>query len=704
MRRAFFIAIALISLSGAADARTQALLIGVGEYPGLPPGKHLNAPVNDVQRFRNALQARGVSGRDIRILADNVEGSVAMPTRSAILSELEQLASRSAKGDLIIVYGTGHGSRQAARPGKKADGLDQLFLPRDTQMEAGKFSNAIVGFEFGERLDAIRKTGADVWFILDSCFSGAASRAVGEAVRDKMIDPDEVGVSVATTLMPDQTLPLADSPPLPEGSGRLIAFYASQPNETAREVALPPNIPLEKRAWGSIFTMALARAMERADGLSYRQLMVETGRLLRADPSLLAKQTPSFEGDGLDLTLVGSTRDNVSASWRVADGVLHAGKVESVEEGAVFALYDGIGDDAKPVANAVVAEAGALRSRLVLLRVGCDPLKTNCPRNERGAFPPKATYARLLKPAPGAQLRISAPRLRPNAPPPTNEQRLAVEAAVRNVIEGPLKSRVRIDETSPDMIAWIDSSLVRFMPNGNDPAQTEYGPSVSLGNATGEALETAVARALLRARQVLALQRFEAAASGRGGRGVRPEISARRFSYDAAKKQCAFRSSGEVLQEGQPIGACDQITITIENNGRQTIMPAVFFLDGSWNVFPRRPKCPIGLTVADRLEPGRRLSFDVPYTPNALQAGFSPSTSNGVFITAIPFVEGETAFPNLCSLTAFNDANNRTTRAMLEEDDLDDIVTGASRNGARLPLDAGALSLSFWPVRIPVKQ
>jgi urease accessory protein UreE len=238
-------------------------------------------------------------------------------------------------------------------------------------------------------------------------------------------------------------------------------------------------------------------------------------------------------------------------------------------------------------------------------------LKTNCPRNERGAFPPKATYARLLKPAPGAQLRISAPRLRPNAPPPTNEQRLAVEAAVRNVIEGPLKSRVRIDETSPDMIAWIDSSLVRFMPNGNDPAQTEYGPSVSLGNATGEALETAVARALLRARQVLALQRFEAAASGRGGRGVRPEISARRFSYDAAKKQCAFRSSGEVLQEGQPIGACDQITITIENNGRQTIMPAVFFLDGSWNVFPRRPKCPIGLTVADRLEPGRRLSFDV---------------------------------------------------------------------------------------------
>ena len=363
--------------------------------------------------FATRCRRAAIPGADIRILADNVEGSVTLPTRDAILSELERLAGQAAKGDLIIVYGTGHGSRQAARPGKKADGLDQLFLPRDTQMVGAAFRNAIIGYEFGERLDAIRRTGADVWFILDSCFSGSASRAVGEGVRDKMVDPADVGVSVAATLTPDESLPLADTPPLPAGSGKLIAFYASQPNETAREVALPPNIPLEKRAWGSIFTMALARAMERADGLTYRQLMVETGRLLRADPALLARQTPSFEGDGLDAKLLGSTRDAASASWRVSGGLLHAGKLEGVEEGAIFALFDGVGPDAKPVANAIVAEADSLRARLVPLRAGCDPLKADCPRNERGALPPKATYARLLKPARGAVLKISAPRPRP---------------------------------------------------------------------------------------------------------------------------------------------------------------------------------------------------------------------------------------------------------------------------------------------------
>ena len=519
-----------------------------------------------------------------------------------------------------------------------------------------------------------------------------------------MVDPADVGVSVAATLTPDESLPLADTPPLPAGSGKLIAFYASQPNETAREVALPPNIPLEKRAWGSIFTMALARAMERADGLTYRQLMVETGRLLRADPALLAKQTPSFEGDGLDAKLLGSTRDAASASWRVSGGLLHAGKLEGVEEGAIFALFDGVGPDAKPVANAIVAEADSLRARLVPLRAGCDPLKADCPRNERGALPPKATYARLLKPARGAVLKISAPRPRPGTAPADAARRDTVYAALRSVVEGPLKGRAIIDEGSPDLVAWIDAENVRFMPNGSDPARAEYGPSVPHNQPDVEALQTAIARSLLRARQVITLQRLEAAASG-GSRGARTEVEARRFAFDATRRQCAFAGSrGEAIAEGQPVAVCDKIIVTIENTGRQAIAPAVFFLDDSWNLIPRRPSCPVGLTVADRLEPGRRLSFEVPYNPRAVRPGLAPSTSNGVFVAAVPFVEGETAFPNLCALTAFNETAGRNTRSMLDEDDLEQIVSGSSRNGARLPLESGALSLSFWPVTIPVRQ
>ena len=338
------------------------------------------------------------------------------------------------------------------------------------------------------------------------------------------------------------------------------------------------------------------------------------------------------------------------------------------------------------------------------MRAGCDPLKTECPRNDRGALPPKATYARLLKPARGAVLKISEPRPRPGAPAADQARRDMVSAALRSVVEGPLKGRVSIDNGAPDLVAWINSEAVRFMPDGGDPARAEYGPSVAHGQPDPEALANGLTRALLRARQVMTLQRLEAGASG-GARSARTEIETRRFAFDAARRQCAFANAkGETIAEGQPVAVCDKVIVTIENIGRQAIAPAVFFLDNSWNIIPRRPSCPVGLTVADRLEPGRRLSFEVPYNPRAVRPGLAPSTSNGVFVAAIPFVEGETAFPNLCALTAYNDAAGRSTRSMLDEDDLDQIVSGSSRNGARLPLESGALSLSFWPVTIPVRQ
>ncbi len=145
------------------------------------------------------------------------------------------------------------------------------------------------------------------------------------------------------------------------------------------------------------------------------------------------------------------------------------------------------------------------------------------------------------------------------------------------------------------MVAWIDGQTVRFMPNGVDPAQAEYGPSVPLKQPNAEALETSLTRALLRARQCLTLRRLEAAAPEKArARAERTDREAERGSSSTwAQKKCAFASTGgEVLGEGQPVTVCDRIVVTIENSGRQTIMPALFFLDDKWNVFPRRPKCP----------------------------------------------------------------------------------------------------------------
>lgn len=687
----------------AALARTRALLVGVSDYPAFPADKQLKAPANDVRRMLAALKARGLADGDVVVLADGVEGAAGAPTRAAILAGMERLAQEAEKGDLVIFYASGHGSRQPSRTALKVDGLDQVFLPRDAAPPpagagGSRFENAIAGPDFGARLDAIRARGADVWFILDSCFSGSASRAVGDGVHEKKIAPEEIGLSASTLLAPQKTTVLADLPPaLPPGAGRLAAFYASQPNETAREVALPPTLPLEKRVWGSIFTTALTDVLKRGPDLSYRQLMVETGRVLRADAAFQARQTPSFEGDGMDGTLPGAGGTE-GALWRVSAGVLHAGQLEGVEPGAAVALYDSAAQPAeKPSGYAQVEAADAVRATLQPLRPGCNPAAGRCPTVASAPALAKATYARLARPAPPAPIALSRPRPWPGPGAPDAAQQERLRQALDAALDGPLKDRARYDDDAPAVIAWMTADGLRFMPDGQDPLAVEAGPQAALppGEASPDAVT--VARAVLRARQLSQLQAL--AAAGRGG-GLSVTMEVRRFGLDAGGQQCAFKGEPELLGEDALVTRCDKVQVAVENRSGRPQLAAIFFLDDGWNLIARRPSCPVGLTVADRLEPGRRLVFEVPYHPRAIVPGRAPTTTNGVFVVGVPFVEGETDLPSLCALTGFNDKAGASRGEAAGG--LDELLDGATRGG-KLPLESASLSLSFWPVSQPVK-
>ena len=112
----------------------QALLIGVSNYPSLDKSLQLEGPANDVQLMRDLLMTTGFAESHIRVLADGVAGAAAQPTRAAILGELDGLADAAKKGDFVSLQFGGHGTQQPSRPGKvpvEADGLDELFLPRD---------------------------------------------------------------------------------------------------------------------------------------------------------------------------------------------------------------------------------------------------------------------------------------------------------------------------------------------------------------------------------------------------------------------------------------------------------------------------------------------------------------------------------------------------------------------------------------------
>lgn len=696
----------------AAAAKTLALLVGVSDYPALPADKQLKAPANDVRRMQMALKARGVGPEEMAILADGVEGSAGMPTRAAILAGLDQLAASAQAGDLVIFYASGHGTRQPSRTALKVDGLDQVFLPRDAApprpeatsgAERNRFENAIAGPDFGARLDAIRSRGAHVWFILDSCFSGSASRAVGDGVHDKKIALEDIGLSTAGAMTPEKTTVLADlTPALPPGSGQLAAFYASQPNETAREVALPPSAPMERRSWGSIFTTALTDVMQRAPALSYRQLMVETGRVLRADAAFQARQTPSFDGDGMDAPVPGGGAAQAvdAMAWRVGAGILHAGQMEGVETGAVVALYDSATQPAgRPSGHAVVQEVEATRARLAALKPGCMPASARCPTVAGAAMLDKAAYARLARPAPQEALAISGPRPWPGAAAPDAAQAARLQQAFDAALAGPLKDAARRDDAAPALVAWMSMDGLRFMPAGLDPQAVETGPLVAIppGMETGSAA-VAIARAVLRARQMTRLQAIAAAGSGRD---LDVSTQVMRFGLDPATRQCAFKGPAAAVAEDAPVTVCDKVQVAVENRSSRPVMPAIFFLDDAWNLMARRPTCPVGLTVSDRLEPGRRLVFEVPYHPRAIVPGRAPGTTNGVFVIGVPFIEGETDLPSLCALTGYNDLPGAATRGE-EGAGLDDLMDGTTRGG-RLPLESASLSLAFWPISQPVK-
>ena len=708
--RSASLALVLLALSGAtADAKNIALLVGVSEYPNFPPAKHLSAPKNDVRRMQDALLARGFAKDDLTLLADNVEGSKTLPTRAAILDELKRLSERAERGDFVVLYASGHGSRQKSLTGDETDGLDQTFLPRDAAYaksgETNPFSNVIIDDEFGDTLDAIRRKGANVWFVLDSCFSGTASRSFGEGVHEKKIDPPDMAISVASSLNPDQKMLLKPegARKLPDGAGKLIAFYASQPNETAREVALPLHLPLDKRAWGSIFTTALTQVMTKNSALTFRQTMTETGRLLRANADFQARQTPDSEGDGLEDALPGSKTATQTDAWRVEDGNLRAGQLEGLEKGAVLALYDALPtDSSKPIAHAIVNDAGPLNAQLAGIKPGCAPAPT-CATEANSAGLKKATYARLVAPAQTGTLKISSPKLWPGAVETEQHKRLI--AALQASLNGSLAKLVSVDDSTPELVTWIGADGLRFMPNGLAPEKGEAGPLVPLNIADQSADYTnaMIARALLRARQMSTLGRITRAGTSLN-QGLSYNVQTLRYPLDDAKRQCRFKDAeGVTLAEGATIEPCDKVVVTVENLGTSAVLPVIFFLDDRWNITAQKPQCPAAISASNRLEPGKQMPLEIPYSPKAIQPGLAPSAINGVFIVGVPFREGVTDMPNLCALQAFNDSAGQGARSLSNDDGLDELL-GATRGGPKMSLEGASLSLSFWPVKQPVKN
>ncbi len=144
----------------------KALIVGINDYaPTGSGGPDLNGCINDARDMANTLVICGFAPSQIRILTNQ------NATRANILNYLKSLVSSSVKGDCLVLYYSGHGTRVAnIGADLEIDGLDEAICPHDY---AG--AGVIRDDDFNAVLSKL-KAGVNLEVIFDCCHSGTGTR------------------------------------------------------------------------------------------------------------------------------------------------------------------------------------------------------------------------------------------------------------------------------------------------------------------------------------------------------------------------------------------------------------------------------------------------------------------------------------------------------------------------------------------------
>ena len=176
--------------------RKLALLVGINQYSVSP----LEGCLNDVELQRHLLIHRfGFNPTDIYTLTDE------KATRSGILQAFEEHLIKQAKpGDVVVYHYSGHGSLVVdpepifVSSSRDNSGLSGTFVPVDSALptgypEQGGVVEDIMGHTLFLLMSAVKSENFTA--VLDSCYSGAASRKIRVRARDGgnkvQISPEE---------------------------------------------------------------------------------------------------------------------------------------------------------------------------------------------------------------------------------------------------------------------------------------------------------------------------------------------------------------------------------------------------------------------------------------------------------------------------------------------------------------------------------
>lgn len=327
----FFLALLLLFCASGAQAALRAVLVGVSTYEKLDEGLQLQGPANDVGLLYEFLLTRGIAPADVVMLAEQPllpaeaklrPGRITLPTRKAIMDALDEMALKARAGDTVVLQFAGHATQAPVLDDRdEADGLDEMFLPRDVQKwygGRGPLENAIRDDEIGAAIDRIRQRGALVWAIFDTCHAGTLTRSLGPPAADGIklrgLDWEDLGVpkslrekwrekfrsrSLRWNWFSKAT---RHGDERPRGWGGLVAFYASSSAQRTPELPFskPALLLPQQELIAGMFTAALFVALNAEDPLTYSEVMTKVGKAYKDLKRLPQKPSPQYEGTDVD--------------------------------------------------------------------------------------------------------------------------------------------------------------------------------------------------------------------------------------------------------------------------------------------------------------------------------------------------------------------------------------------------------------------
>lgn len=246
---------------GPAEAATRALLVGIGDYPGMKQDEQLEGPPHDVAALRALLTIdHGVPGENI---VTRVDGAA---TRKEILDALDRLVDAAEAGDFIFFYFSGHGTSAHGNPRLSLDLHTGAIYPHDYKRGTPEEirNRLIIGSrDIRPRLKALDGKGALALVSFDACFSGYAVRSLRgrEGRRSRYVPlPIDSLTDGPTGDYGEQT---AEAPPYPYRN--VVYISGSSPDELADDIS-------QGRIWSGTSTVdgkphgAMTDALLRALG------------------------------------------------------------------------------------------------------------------------------------------------------------------------------------------------------------------------------------------------------------------------------------------------------------------------------------------------------------------------------------------------------------------------------------------------------